>query len=61
MQVYGLVGQLRFWPHTFLSLTNQSVNLHIARKSMFYLLYYTESLNKSLYPFVAVIFAIICF
>ena len=25
------------------------------------LLYYTESLNKSFYPFVAVIFTIICF
>jgi len=33
-------------------MTNQSVNLHIARKPMFYLLYYTESLNKSFYPFV---------
>ena len=30
--------QLRFGPYTFLSLTNQSVNLYIALKSMFYLL-----------------------
>jgi len=30
--------QLRFGPYTFLSLTNQSVNLHIALKPMFYLL-----------------------
>ena len=68
MQVYGLVGQTeegtygpkRSWePYSFRSVTNQSVNLHIARKPMFYLLYYTESLNKSFYPFVAVIFTII--
>jgi hypothetical protein len=33
------VPQLRFGPHTFLSrLTNQSVNLHIALKAMYYLL-----------------------
>jgi len=30
--------QLRFGPYTFLSLTNQSVNLYIALKPMFYLL-----------------------
>jgi hypothetical protein len=32
------VPQLGFGPYTFLSLTNQSVNLHIALKAMFYLL-----------------------
>jgi hypothetical protein len=30
--------QLRFRPYSFLSLTNQSVNLHIALNGMFYLL-----------------------
>jgi hypothetical protein len=29
----------------------QSVNLHFARKTMFYLLYYTESTSKSFHPF----------
>jgi len=47
MQVYGLVGKTSegIWLSaalraicTFLSLTNQSVNLHIALKPMFYLL-----------------------
>jgi len=46
---------------SFRGLTNQSVNLHIARNPMFYLLYYTESLNKFFYPIVAVNFTIICF
>jgi hypothetical protein len=50
MQIYGLIGQTEegIWPEA--QSVNQSVNLHFARKAMFYLLYYTES--KSLnYPF----------
>jgi len=44
-------GPKRSWgPNTFLSLTNQSVNLYIARKATFYLLYYTESESKSFHP-----------
>ena len=43
-KVYG--PQLRFWPYTFRGLTNQSVNLHIARKPMFYLL------NNKQYTFI---------
>jgi hypothetical protein len=46
MQVYALVGQtskgIRSEAHNFLSLTNQSVNLHFARTIMFYMLQYTE-------------------
>jgi len=67
MQVYGLFGQTEegIWPEaqpfSFRGLTNQSVNLHIVLKSMFYLLYYTESLKKSFYPFVAVLLTILCF
>jgi len=39
--------QLRFGPYTFLSLTNQSVNLHIALKPMFYLLNITHGTKMS--------------
>ena len=33
---------LRFGPYTVLAMTAKSVNLHIAIKAMFYLLWYTE-------------------
>jgi hypothetical protein len=51
-------GPKRSWgPYSFRGLTNQSVNLHFARKAMFYLLYYTES--KSFHPFVLCFCAVI--
>ena len=47
-KVYG--PQFRFGPYTFLSLTNQSVNLHIALNPMFYLLNSDPQLHCSLEP-----------
>jgi len=58
MHVYGLVGQAEEGKWSEAQLIHK---LAYCPKAHVFLLYYTESFNKSVYHFVAVIFTNICF